>query len=482
MLVAPGTGGPRVVALNRAARAVGIKLGDLVSSARAKAVDLQTRDADPAADDAGLRRLALWCVRYTPFAAPWREDDASGVFLDSSGCAHLFGGEARMLDLIEHGLRRLGMHPRVAIADTAGAAWGVAHYGPAGFHIVAAGAQAAALRGLPAAALRLPGETRALLHRLGLRRVGDVMDQPRGPFTARFGAGLLLRLDQALGTAPEPISPLVAPPVYHARAGFLDALTAAEHVVEAARQLLDTVAEELARDRVGARKVRLLLFRLDGEVLTVTFGLARPSRDAAHMARLIALRLERQPEGLEADFGFEAIAVHVLAVAPMPEQQTLLGLSEEPLAETGFAQLIDRLEQRLGEHAVRRLHPRQSHVPERAVTAKAVGDAAPDWGDTNGRARPLLLLPYPELAEVMALVPEGPPQQFRWRGMLHQVTGAEGPERIAPEWWRNPGAEMEAERDYYVLETGQGQRFWLYRAGHYGAGPLPNWFVHGVFA
>jgi protein ImuB len=81
---------------------------------------------------------------------------------------------------------------------------------------------------------------------------------------------------------------------------------------------------------------------------------------------------------------------------------------------------------------------------------------------------------------VVALIPEGPPRQFRWRGVRHQVAHAQGPERIAPEWWRQ--SPNDAERDYYMVEDSAGRRFWLYRAGLYGRGdaPPPQWFIHGV--
>ncbi len=483
VLVAPGKGGPRLVALNRAAEEGGLGVGELLSNARSKVLDLQSREADPAADDAALQRLALWCLRYTPLAAPWDEENgADGLFLDIAGCAHLFGGEAGLLADLAGSLRRFGLRPRLAIADTPGAAWAIARHGKADSMIVPSNGMESALQDLPLAALRLPEETRALLRRLGFRRIADVIHQPRAPLAARFGAQFLNRLDQALGRAPEPLSPLASPPVYRAQAMFVEALTTQAHVVEAATRLLHNLAEDLARDGVGARKLRLLLFRMDGEVSSLTIGLAAPSRDARHIASLIALRLDRLPDGLEADFGFEAAGLHVLAAERMPERQTLLAVADEIADPASLARLIDRLEQRLGEGAVRRIHPRQSHIPERAVLLRRAADVpSAEWAiDVPCNTRPLLLLPRPEATEVMALIPEGPPRQFRWRGVLHQVVQAEGPERIAGEWWRQTSNEIE--RDYYVVEDAAGRRFWLYRAGLYGRdGATPQWFVHGVF-
>ena len=260
-----------------------------------------------------------------------------------------------------------------------------------------------ALQDLPLAALRLSEETQVLLRRLGFRRIGDVIRQPRAPLAARFGAHFHNRLDQTLGRAPEPLSPLAPPPVYRAQASFVEAITTQAHVVEAATHLLSNLAEDFTRDGVGARKLRLLLFRMDGELLSLTIGLAAPSRDARHIASLIALRLDRLPSGLEADFGFEAAGLHVLAAERMPERQALLAVADEIGDPTGLSRLIDRLEQRLGAGAVRRIHPRQSHIPERAVLLRHATDGPPAECaiDVPCNTRPLLLLPRPEAAEVM---------------------------------------------------------------------------------
>ena len=518
VLVAPGQGGARIVSLNRAARESGLAAGELLSNARSKVLDLQCRDADPAADAAALRKLALWCLRYTPVAAACDETSgADGLFLDVTGCAHLLGGEAELLADLAKRLRAFGLYPRTAIADTAGAAWAMARHGPvrpAGSRIVPPGGQRAALHDLPLSALRLSPASLALMRRLGFKRIGEIMPQPRAPFAVRFEPEVLSRLDQALGREPEPLIPVVAPPAYHARAHFLEPILAEEHVLEAATRLLRQLAEDLERDGVGARVLRLVLFQMDGEVQSLDIGLAAPSRDAEHIAQLIGLRLYRLGRTLEADFGFEAAAVHVLVAEPLSERQDTLGLDEAAAAPEALGRLIDRLQQRLGAGAVCRLSPHQSHTPERAVHVHAalpsplVGEGkgggdrrtfagmapptpnpSPQGGgescalrwaaEAPSAPRPLLMLPRPEAAEVVALIPEGPPRQFRWRGVLYQVAEAQGPERIAPEWWRRTG---EATRDYYVVEDADGRRFWLYRAGLYGRDEgIPRWFVHGVF-
>jgi protein ImuB len=526
VLVAPAKGGTRIVSLNRAAQRAGLTKDVLLSNARSKVLNLQVRDADPVADSDALRRLALWCLRYTPKVAPWDEaSGADGLFLDIEGCAHLFGGEERLLADLAARLKAFRLVARMAIADTAGTAWAVAHHSAQDGIIVASGEEMRVLRALPLAALRLGEESLRLMHRLGLRRIGAILHQPRAPFAARFQAELLRRLDQALGHAPEPLIPIVEPPVYRAQACFTEPISAQEHVLLAATRLLEVLARDLERDAVGIRLLRLLLFRVDGEVLSLELGLAAPSRDAQHIAQLIGLRLYRLGNELEADFGFEAAAVHVRNAESLAEHQASLGLHEDGASPKELARLIDRLQQRLGRTAVRQLHPRQSHMPERAVRARPASPSArllsappspkpamsiqrkqkagrgeekrqiltpsqmtdpqprlrPEeaWTETIAAPRPLLLLERPEPADVLAVVPDGPPRHFRWRGVLHQIAQAQGPERIAPEWWRQT---PEGTRDYYLVEDAQGRRFWLYREGLYEQGATPQWFVHGMFA
>jgi protein ImuB len=275
--------------------------------------------------------------------------------------------------------------------------------------------------------------------------------------------------------------------MYCAQTMFLEPITSEAHVLEAARHLLSQVVPDLERDDVGARALRMLLFRVDGGVVELDLGLAAPSRDIAHMLSLMALRLERKASGFDAEFGFEAAAMHVVTADRLGARQSGMHIGDSESQPEALAQLIDRVRQRLGPDAVRQLRPRQSHIPERAERPAA---ADPSWGGakpiSNGElanppegARPLLLLQQPEATEVIASVPDGPPRQFRWRGVTHQVLDAEGPERITPEWWRRTEAN---ERDYYMVEDTEGHRFWLYRDGLYGGEAAPRWFVHGVFA
>jgi protein ImuB len=478
VLAVDAAGGPRIAAVNAAAEACGLDAGDLLADARAKADALQVRAADPAADEAALRRLALWATRYTPAVSPWgAENGGDGFFLDVTGAAHLFGGEQMLLADLSHRLSRFGLPARLAVAETPGMAWALSHF-HASTVVLPAGREAAALAPLPIEALRLAPDTRTTLRRLGFKRVGALTDLPRAPFAARFEPELLKRLDQALGHAAEPLPFIVAPPVYHSLRYLVEPVVTQDAIVAVTRRLMKDLVHALMRDGVGARALRLLLYRVDGEVTVLEIGLTLPTRDAAHVVHLVGLKLERIAEAVDVEFGFEAFGLAVTAAERMVPEQAEFAVSERAAPER-CAALIDSLSQRLGPRSVRRLKPVASHVPERAEVLAPAACTAPAWPAANeARPRPLLLLAEAEPADVIALVPEGPPERFRWRGVMHDVLRAQGPERIAGEWWRDRAPT----RDYYLVEDKAGRRFWLYREGLWRDTAAPRWFVHGLFA
>src|SRR5579862_6191025 len=494
VLVVAATGGPRIAALNEAAEAAGLAPGEPLADARAKAGFLQVRAVDAAADDAALRRLALWATRYTPTVAPWNEDNgADGFFLDIEGAAHLFGGEASLIADLAGRLDRFGLPARLAVAGTPGAAWAASHFHEAPLAVLPSGREAAALADMPIAALRLSAKTRNALRWLGFKTVGALIDKPRAPFAARFAAELLRRLDQALGRVDEPLIPIVAPPVYHSLHYLLEPIVTAEAVVARASRLMQNLVHALQRDDVGARALRLCLYRVDGAVETIAIGLTLPTRSVGHVARLIELKLEALAATCDAGFGFEAIGLAVTCAEPMPARQTeFTSASEDDNRAERCAALIDTLRQRLGPNSVRRFEPVASHLPERAEVLPPIDGEASAWPEPEQNPRPLLLLPHAEPADVTALIPDGPPRRFNWRGVTYDVTGAQGPERIGAEWWRHPlptlprtrGREREgATRDYYLVEDSAGHRFWLFREGLYGRETAQaQWFVHGLFA
>jgi len=483
VLAAEASGGPRIAALNPAAETFLLRAGDPVSDARAKiGEELQVRPLASDADRDALQRLALWATRYAPTVSVWDEESgADGFYLDITGAAHLVGGEDALLADLHARLKAFDLRARLTIADTAGMAWALSHCHRSARVVLPSRQEAEALAAFPIEALRLSPGTRATLRRLGFKCVGALLDKDRAPFAARFPAELLLRLDQALGRVPEPLPLIAPPPVYHCVRQLLEPIVTQEAIVAVATQLMEDLVPTLVGDGVGARELQLVLYRVDGEVVTIDIGLTRPTRKPQHVAKFISLKLDRVVEEIDAGFGFEALGLAVRVAERMVPKQAQLAATDHGADNTErCATLIDGLRQRLGARSVRRLVPVESHLPERSEAPRVPVQKAPAWPAADEtRPRPLLLLPRPEEIEVTALVPEGPPRRFRWRGVMHGVARAQGPERIADEWWRSKAAT----RDYYLVEDSASRHFWIYRAGLYGREtPSPRWFMHGLFA
>lgn len=473
-------GGQRLAAVNQAAADAGAAPGLPLADARAVVPSLYTAAADPAGDRRALEKLAEWCGRYTPWTAV---DESGGLWFDVSGCAHLFDGERALLHDLTARLGRLGLVAVAAVADTPGAAWAVARFAAAGkdgFAVVPEGGAARALAPLPVAGLRLPTTIMEGLARMGLRRIGELMALPRAPLVRRFGDVVVERLDQALGRVCEPLSPLRPPAPIRARLSFPEPIAVTDVVAAAARRLLEAACGQLARIHQGARRLELVLYRVDGTLACAAIGTSRPVREPDHLERLLREKLAV----LDAGFGVEVMVLAVAEAVPLPPVQ--IATEATPRNDSDdVARLIDRLGNRLGVDRVVGLDPVASHVPERAcrevaATATRKKPTAP----FPDKPRPVYLLPWPEPIDAIAPVPDRPPVMFRWRRHAYRVARADGPERICPEWWRETGEIAAGDarlRDYYRVEDSEGGRFWVFREGPYRLGERPRWYLHGFF-
>ncbi len=485
-------------AVNREAGAKGLNSGMRLADARALLAGLVTARADAAADRQGLERLALWCNRFTPWCAVDASDDGDGdsgdggLLLDITGCAHLFGGEAALMDEIAARLSGLGVENRLGLADTPGAAWALARFGPAAngrpeSRIAVHGEARTAIAGLPVEALRLAAEDARLLRRLGLTTIGVVDGLPRTSLARRFpsrerGGAVLARLDRALGRFAEPIVPLTPPPACLERLALPEPLLDRAGLDAVLARLMPGLTASLERDGLGARRLALWCYRVDGGVVRRAVATARATRDGDHLTRLFRETLETVDPG----FGIDCAALHAERVEPLAPAQ--LSLAGDRRKQGGVDLLVDRLLAKLGTGAVCRLEPVARHRPEAAERAVAPGhDPVPrlEMPEAPEKPpRPFRLFDRPEPIDVMAEVPDGPPLLFTWRRVRRRVARAAGPERIEPEWWAGAGGRDETVRDYYRIEDADGRRYWLYRAGLYGSGEAegsPRWYVHGLY-
>ncbi len=449
-----------------AAEELGVMSGMALAQARAICPTLVVVEADPAADRAGLARVAVWCERFSPLTAANAPD---GLWIDITGCAHLAGGEDALAATIARHLQPC----RLAIAGTAGAAWALARAATRqSIQIIPPGGEPTALAPLPVALLRLDGRVVAGLRRVGLRSIGELARQPRADLTARFGATPGLRLEQAYGAAPEAIAWPRAPAPWSERLGFVEPIGTADDFARTLALLAQSLCARLEAAGLGGRRLVATFFRVDDLRPIIEVATAQPLHDAARVARLLGAKIETIDPG----FGVEAIVLEAVETAPLaPVQQAMGGTPQS----ADLSAVIDDLGNRLTPDQLWRPTPQASHVPERAVTTTPPMEAAQPWTHPPGE-RPLRLLRPPEPIEATAPVPDDPPILFRWRGALHRVRAASGPERISAEWWRRSDEE-ERFRDYYRVEDQAGARFWVFRTGLPGQGRGPAWFLHGLF-
>ncbi len=478
-------GALRLFACDALATRAGLQIGMTLAEARARLPALLTREADPLADVQALRALAGTCERFTPLVALRGTD---GLMLDTTGCDHLFGGEEPLALAIKRLMRRLGFATRVALAVTPEAAWALARY-TKGVNAPNAAETERLTRALPLTALEADTATTLALRRAGFTRIADLADRPSSVLSARFGQALADSLARLLGREDIRITPLrPAPPVSHERL-FAEPLGDQESLLAALADLIAQACVTLEARGQGGRAFEALLFRADGRVQSLALRTAEPSRDSEALLRLFRLRLDTLADPLDPGFGFDALRLSVRVSEPLTARQPGLdrAAGSGPPEGEALAALIDRLLVRFGPDQVSRFAEHDSHDPARAgaivsvLAPKAAGFPLPVEED-DPPTRPLTLFSPPQPVEVIAEVPDGPPLRFRWRRMLHEVTRAEGPERIAPEWWRHRGQARPA-RDYYRIEDREGRRFWLFREGLFGEeGPQPRWFIHGLFA
>ena len=500
VLTVEGTHGLIIHAVTQAAAERGARPGARLTDARALDPALVAVPTDPAGDAALVERLAKWAGRWSPLV---EVDGPDGLRLDITGVAHLFGGERGLVRDVQHCFARLGLTIRVAIAPTAAAAWALARFSspqrgkddsvklsavrgnganrlrrtpspcplPAGERKLVE-----ALVPLHVSALRLDPDTVRTLERLGLKTIGALIDLPRLALARRFRGAedVVDALDRVFGRKPEPLTAAPTDPPPRVLIKLEEPATHPEAASQALERLIPMLVRELEERRLGARWLSLNGYRVDGSIGVASVATAIPSREPKHLRRLLGDKAAT----LDPEFGFDAFALTADWTEDLGAAQE--SLVEEPSGERELARLVDRLTVKLGPRAVRRPAPYESHLPERA-SGWVSAIQSPPSPPKGGKNKPERLLDRPEAIDVIYATPEGMPRRFVWRRAVHDIARVEGPERIAPEWWRQPSSARL--RDYYRVEDGEGRRYWIYREGLIGdgRGGLPAWFIHGLF-
>lgn len=432
----------------------------------------------PERDAEALERLAWWAQRFAPRIAV---DGADGLLIDSSGTEIVHGGELALVRMVGKDLARRGFTARVAAASTFACAWAMARFGPHRGSHVPPGSERACLAPLPTAALNLDASILAGLRELGITQIQHLWNMKRSALAARFDSILLDRLDRLTGEAFDDIVPVRPRPDPQVHMHFDGPTEQWEPILTAAHHLLNQLIQQLITLDRGLRRLTIQLLLAREAPLTLTIDLSRASQSASHIWTLVKTRLE----SVRLHVGVEGLCLTATRTArPQRIQPALHGQPETHASDSAaWGELIDTLSQRLGRDRVLTLHPVASHLPERCSRKIPALESAPPapsslLSDTMFQlARPTTLLPRPEPINVLALVPDGPVASIEWRGTRHSILSSSAPERIGPEWWRATTDQQPPDRDYFALQTTQGQWLWVCRQQR-----TNRWFVHGLWS
>ena len=469
VLVTPSHGRMIITAANTVAQKKGIHKAMVLADAKALLPSLHYFDDKPTLEGQLQQRLAEWCIRFTPVTFA---DPMGGILLDASGCPHLWGGEEAYLTAILNRLRTHGYTAKAAMAGTIGAAWAMARFGNTA--VIENGKHMEALLPLPPEALRLEEDTVQRLHKLGLQQIKNLISLPRTALRRRFGEHTVQRLNQAMGTAQEFLHPVYPVEPYQERLPCIEPVARIEGIEIALERLLTSLCLRLQKEGKGLRTAYFRGYRTDNNTAGIEIATSRASHNVDHLFHLFQLKLSTLEPGLGIEL-FVLEATKVEAHSPVQEElwKQNTGLNNDHLSE-----LMDRIAGKIGPHSIHRYLPDEHYWPERSFKKATALSEEPTTPWKLDRPRPLKLLPAPVVIEVTAPIPDYPPMLFRYKGKLHKILRADGPERIEREWWAEEGEH----RDYYAVEDEQGCRYWLFRSGHYDETKKPTWFLHGFFA
>lgn len=436
---------------------------------------------EPERDRRALEALAAWALRFSPVVAV---DPPAGLLLDVGGCERMFGGERELLDAVCDAAEWLGIRVRAAIADTIGCAWALARCGRLERSRVPSGLERKALGPLPISALRVDEKAELALLEVGVERIEHLLRLERDELATRFGAQLLLRLDQALGRTPETHEPIRPAWLPRAALTFEGVVSDVEVLTKVVRDLLSGLEEQLEGRSSGALKVDLQLDRTDLAPLVESVVLSRPSRDARHLWSLISPRLEKAHLG----FGVECVAVsapRVGRILPEQEKASFVDPADRDKAglDRALGELLDGMIGRFGPECTLHAEIAESWLPERAFAVRPLhGGGTSQRGAEAPRVlpfdRPTLLFEWPEPVGVLEAAEL--PISLRWRRSTRRVVCCSGPERIAEPWWEDASGCSPiriAARDYYKVQDERGSWLWLFREDE-----SERWFVHGEWA
>lgn len=466
----------------------GVRLGMPLTEARALLQPASCRTPlprflpdDPLASREMLRRLAWDCEAFSPLVGIEEAEASESLILDVTGCGACFGGEERLAGQLFQRMRRRGFQVRIGIAETFGAAWGVAHYRRRSVPkrsvpdtpsvrnttdavvIVPPGGQQRALSPLPIQSLRLSAKVVQSLNHLGIRTVSRLAALPRDSLPSRFGDELLRRLDQAEGKREELIVPERRPQPLRETWETEGAICGTELLEEVVSQLIERIAAPLREQQRGIKQLTCHLRDSDGGIARQRIELLNPSASTGYIMNLLRLQWER----LSFPHGIQRICIEVKKAESLATQARTFWETEAGEASRDIGTLVEILSSRLGREAVVRARLEAEHQPEAAFCYVSCLEESPRWATDINPAqrlpfrftRPVRLKQTPVMVDVVSMLPGALPCRVQVGHQEETIARAWGPERITTGWWRG----RHFRRDYYQVELKDGRRLWIFR-------------------
>lgn len=437
----------RVLDANDSARAAGIHPGQPLTTAHALLARFDAVPHDPALTGRQHDLLGAWAYRYSAEVLQL----PTAIALEVQRSQRLFGPWPQFQQKLRDDLAAMGFRHRLALAPTplaarvlAEAADGAALTTPEQLH--------AGLARLPLSMASLPNGLDEALARMGVQRLGALLALPRDGLRRRFGAALLDHLGDLLGERQLPRPRYQPPDRFEARIAFNFDVEQLASLAFPLRRLTGDLAAFLAGRDGGVQRFTLSLGHRRQRPTHVPIGLLQPEREAAALFEFARSRLER----ITLTHPVEWLRLRASELPPfVPGRRDLFDMRPEHAIPLDH--LHERLRARLGDDAVYRLEATGDPRPERAQRVASPDSRAAAPGT---HPRPTWLLPQP--------IP------LRTR----HVRVLAGPERIESGWW--DGGDLR--RDYYVLETAEGQRAWAFCPPGERPDERRGWMLHGWFA
>jgi protein ImuB len=492
--------------------------------------------ADPKRDHSALITLAHFCQQYTPLFGVEETECPESLFLDVTGCTHLFDGQQALVNRIESDFQKAGYVARVAMAKTFGAAWAFSHYFQlpqktsgrintaaitSSGCVVQPEYTEAILKELPIAALRVNEGTTRRFAEFDVFTIRQLSELPRISLPSRFGKEVLLRFDQALGERSEVLK--FERPPEPVQEKWSSEYSTDNHTVllKVLDDLIERICHQLESRHQGTNELQICVSSTHTTqqarpVFQFAVRLTEPTANTKHLTDLIWLQLEREalkkqraythkragkknvPQAFDAEFSQVTVRANSIALLARRPRDLFGGLLNQD-NEKELRTLLDRLSNRLGSEAVVQSSMIDDPQPElmfewipfvgqenksRTIRSKAKNKTSDQSQppntrtadhpshNLNGISRPLSLYSTPIPIEVQLGSEPLNVMRFRCRRKVFQVTAIEGPERIQTGWWRSDPIK----RDYIRVHTQEQQHFWLFRCG-----TTRRWFLQGVF-